>query len=144
MIKNTYDAIVVGAGMSGGWAAKEFCDQGIKTLLLERGPNVEHIKDYPPYIINRCLSGHLDCVLFANEMNRYHFLDKDMQYNFYINILRKRKRFSPWVRKEKVSDLEFVKSYYGYNNEKASQALKILSNEQLDYIKQKLDTGGKR
>ena len=104
----------------------------------------EHIKEYPSYIINRCLSGHLDCVLFANEMNRYHFLDKDMQYNFYINILRKRKRFSPWVRKEKVSDLEFVKSYYGYNNEKASQALKILSKEQLDYIKQKLDTGGKR
>ena len=104
----------------------------------------EHIKEYPPYIINRCLSGHLDCVLFANEMNRYHFLDKDMQFNVYINILRKRKRFSPWVRKEKVSDLEFVKSYYGYNNEKASQALKILSKEQLDYIKQKLDTGGKR
>ena len=104
----------------------------------------ENISSYPPYIVNRCLSGHLDCVMFANEMNRYHFLDKDMQYNFYINILRKRKRFSPWVRKEKVSDLEFVKSYYGYNNEKASQALKILSNEQLDYIKQKLDTGGKR
>jgi hypothetical protein len=104
----------------------------------------EHIKEYPSYIVNRCLSGHLDCVLFANEMNKYHFLDKDMQFNFYINILRKRKRFSPWVRKEKVSDLEFVKSYYGYNNEKASQALKILSKEQLDYIKQKLDTGGKR
>ena len=104
----------------------------------------EHIKEYPPYIVNRCLSGHLDCVLFANEMNKYHFLDKDMQFNFYINILRKRKRFSPWVNKEKVSDLEFVKSYYGYNNEKASQALKILSKEQLDYIKQKLDTGGKR
>ena len=104
----------------------------------------EHIKEYPPYIVNRCLSGHLDCVLFANEMNKYHFLDKDMQFNFYINILRKRKRFSPWVRKEKVSDLEFVKSYYGYNNEKASQALKILSKEQLDYIKQKLDPGGKR
>ena len=104
----------------------------------------EHIKEYPPYIVNRCLSGHLDCVLFANEMNKYHFLDKDMQFNFYINILRKRKRFSPWVRKEKVSDLEFVKSYYGYNNEKASQALKILSKEQLGYIKQKLHTRRKR
>ena len=106
--------------------------------------NTDIVKEYPPYIVNRCLSGHMDCVLFANEMNKYHFLDKDMQYHFYINILRKRKRFSPWVRKEKVSDLEFVKSYYGYNNEKASQALKILSKEQLDYIKQKLDTGGKR
>lgn len=104
----------------------------------------ENIKEYPPYIVNRCLSGHLDCVLFANEMNRYHFLDKDMQYHFYINTLRKRKRFSPWVRKEKVSDLEFVKKYYGYSNDKAAQALKILTNEQLLFIKQKLDTGGKK
>ena len=67
-----------------------------------------------------------------------------MQYEFYINILRKRKRFSPWIRKDKESDLEIVKSYYGYSNEKATQALKILSKEQLDYIKQRLDTGGKR
>tara|TARA_B100000214_G_scaffold161799_1_gene116052 strand:- start:570 stop:938 length:369 start_codon:yes stop_codon:yes gene_type:complete len=104
----------------------------------------EDIKEYPPYIVNRCLSGHLDCVMFANEMNRYHFLDKDMQYNFYLNILRKRKRFSPWVRKEKISDLEFVKKYYGYSNEKAAQVLKILTNEQLLFIKQKLDTGGKK
>ena len=61
----------------------------------------EHIiKSYPPFIINKCLSGHIDSVLFANEMNRYHFLDKDMQYKFYLNILRKRKRFSPWIRKD--------------------------------------------
>ena len=99
-------------------------------------------KEYPPFIINKCLSGHLDCVLLANEMNRYHFLDKDMQYNFYLNILRKKKRFSPWLRKEKVSDLEYVKQYYGYSNEKASQILKILSDEQIDFIKQRLDTGG--
>ena len=99
-------------------------------------------KEYPPFIINKCLSGHLDCVLLANEMNRYHFLDKDMQYNFYLNILRKKKRFSPWLRKEKVSDIEYVKQYYGYSNEKASQVLKILSDEQIDFIKQRLDTGG--
>ena len=102
------------------------------------------IREYPPYIVNKCLSGHLDCVLFANEMNRYHFLDKDMQYNFYLNTLRKKKRFSPWIRKDKVSDLEYVKRYYGYNNENATQALKILSNEQIEFIKQKLDTGGKK
>lgn len=102
----------------------------------------EHIKDYPPYIINRCLSGHLDCVMFANEMNKYNFLDKDMQYLFYLNTLRKRKRFSPWLRKDKVTDLECVKQYYGYSNEKASQALKILTQEQLTFIKQRLDIGG--
>ena len=102
----------------------------------------EHSKEYPPYIINRCLSGHLDCILFANEMNRYHFLDKDMQYSFYLNSLRKKKRFSPWLRKDKVQDLECVKQYYGYSNEKASQALKILTKEQITFIKKRLDTGG--
>ena len=102
----------------------------------------EDIKEYPPFIVNRCLSGHLDCVMFANEMNKYHFLDKDMQYNFYLNILRKRKRFSPWVRKEKISDLEFVKKYYGYSNEKALQALRVLTREQLNYIKKRIDVGG--
>jgi|TARA_A100001391_G_scaffold90425_1_gene59708 hypothetical protein len=102
----------------------------------------EHAKDYPPYIINRCLSGHLDCIMFANEMNKYHFLDKDMQYSFFLNTLRKKKRFSPWLRKEKVTDLECVKKYYGYSNEKASQALKILTKEQINFIKQRLDIGG--
>ncbi len=111
-----------------------------KENLIEEDSTL--IKEYPPFIINKCLSGHLDCVLFANEMNRYHFLDKDMQYNFYLNILRKKKRFSPWLRKEKVSDIEYVKQYYGYSNEKASQILKILSDEQIDFIKQRLDTGG--
>ena len=113
-----------------------------KENLIEEDSTL--VKEYPPFIINKCLSGHLDCVLFANEMNKYHFLDKDMQYNFYLNILRKRKRFSPWLIKEKVSDLEFVKQYYGYSNEKASQVLKILSNEQIEFIKQRLDTGGKK
>ena len=102
----------------------------------------ESTKEYPPYIINRCLSGHLDCIMFANEMNKYHFLDKDMQYSFYLNSLRKKKRFSPWLRKDKVTDLECVKKYYGYSNEKASQALKILTQEQLNFIKKRLDTGG--
>ena len=101
-------------------------------------------KEYSPYIINRCLSGHIDCVLFVNEMNMHHSLDKDMQYSFYINTLRKRKRFSPWLRKDKVKDLECIKSYYNYSNEKASQALKSLSKEQIDYIKQRLETGGKK
>jgi len=110
--------------------------------LIEEDPST--IKDYPPYIINRCLSGHLDCLMFANEMNKYSFLDKDMQYSFYLNTLRKKKRFSPWLRKDKVTDLQCVKEYYGYSNEKASQALKILSNQQLDFIKQRLDIGGSK
>ena len=111
-----------------------------KENLIEEDSTL--VKEYPPFIVNKCLSGHLDCVLFANEMNKYHFLDKDMQYNFYLNILRKKKRFSPWLRKEKVSDIEYVKQYYGYSNEKASQVLKILSDEQIEFIKKRLDTGG--
>lgn len=102
----------------------------------------EEINSYPPFIVNRCLSGHIDCVLFVNEMNMNAHLPKDMQYSFYLNSLRKRKRFSPWLRKDKVKDLECVKQYYGYSNEKASQALKILNKEQLNFIKQRLETGG--
>jgi hypothetical protein len=112
-----------------------------KENLME-DPSVK--KDYAPFIINRCLSGHIDCILFANEMNKYHFLDKDLQYSFYLNSLRKKKRFSPWLRKDKVTDLECVKKYYGYSNEKASQALKILSKEQINFIKQRLEIGGKK
>jgi hypothetical protein len=111
-----------------------------KEDLVEENPDMK--KEYPSYIINKCLSGHVDCILFANEMNMNHHLDKDLQYSFYLNSLRKRKRFSPWLRKDKVKDLECVKQYYGYSNEKASQALKILNKSQLDFIKQRLETGG--
>lgn len=102
----------------------------------------EDMKSYPPYIVNRCLSGHLDCVMFANEMNMYAHLDKDMQYSFYLNSLRKRKRFSPWIKKEKIEDIDSVKQYYGYSNEKAKAALRLLSESELNYIKSKLDIGG--
>ena len=113
-----------------------------KQNLIEEDPSV--IKDYPPYIINRCLSGHLDAIMFANEMNKFPNLDKDLQYHFYLNTLRKKKRFSPWLRKEKVTDLEIIKQYYGYSNEKALNALKILTPDQINFIKQRLDIGGTR
>jgi hypothetical protein len=102
------------------------------------------IKEYSPYIINRCLSGHIDCLMYANEMNKFSSLDKKLQYDFFINIIRKKKRFSPWLKQEKIKDLEVVKSYYGYSNEKARQVLSILTEEQLAFIRKKLDTGGLR
>ena len=111
-----------------------------KKNLIDEDPSIE--KDYPPYIINRCFSGHLDADLFANEMNMYSFLPKKMQYDFFINILRTKRRFSPWIRKDLVDNLDCVKRYYGYSNEKAKQALKILSKEQLDFIKSKFEIGG--
>jgi hypothetical protein len=100
-------------------------------------------KDYVPFIINRCLSGHIDCIMFANQMNLYPHLDKDLQYYFFLNSIRKRKRFTPWLRKDKIKDLECIKRYYGYSNEKAYQALKILTKQQIEFIQSKLDTGGK-
>jgi len=113
-----------------------------KENLIKENPDI--VKQYPPFIVNKCLSGHIDCVLFANEMNKHHSLDKDMQYFFYLNSVRKRKRFSPWLRKDKIKDLDCVKQYYGYSNEKASQALKILTPEQINFIKQRLDIGGSK
>jgi hypothetical protein len=110
-----------------------------KENLME---DTSNIKNYAPYIINRCFSGHIDCIMYANEMNINHHLDKDMQYSFYLNTIRKRKRYSPWLRKDKIKDLECVKQYYGYSNEKAYQALKILSKEQIRFIKQRLEIGG--
>jgi len=116
----------------------------INSISFTKEDLSESVKEYPPFIVNKCLSGHIDCVMYANEMNRYHHLDKDLQYSFYLNSLRKKKRFSPWLRKDKVADLECIKKYYGYNNEKASQALKILTKEQLTFIKKRLDIGGKK
>ncbi len=113
-----------------------------KDNILDEDKSLE--KEYPPYIINKCLSGHIDCVMYANEMNKNHRLNKKLQYDFYINIIRIKKRYSPWVKKERIKDIEYVKSYYGYSNEKAEQALKILSKEQINFIKQKLDVGGKK
>ena len=113
-----------------------------KENLIDEDPSLE--KEFSPYIVNRCFSGHLDAIMFANEMNKYHFLPKKLQYDFYLNSLRKKKRYSPWLRKEQIENLELVKKYYGYSNEKAKQVLNILTREQLSFIRDRLETGGKR
>ena len=113
-----------------------------KDYLMGDDPGWE--KNYTPYVINKCMSHHMDTLAFANEMNLYSGLDKKLQYDFLINIVRPRKRFSPWGKKQKIDDLDLVKQYYGYSNEKAKQALRILSPQQLDYIRQKLNRGGKK
>ena len=80
----------------------------------------------------------MDAILMANEMNFHHQLDKDLQYSFYLNTLRKRKRFSPWQRKDKIEDLDVVKQYFHYNDDKAKDALRILTKDQIELIKSKL------
>jgi hypothetical protein len=102
------------------------------------------IKEYPPFIINRCLSGEIDSIMYANEMNMNYHLDNDIQYSFYLHSLRKRKRYSPWMKKQKIQDLEYIKKYYGYSNEKALQAMKILTKDQIKFIRSKFETGGKK
>ena len=102
------------------------------------------MQKYPAFVINKCLMNHIDTVLYANEMNINSHLRNDMQYSFFIHSVRKSKRFSPWDKKDKNSDLALVKKYYGYNTENAVAALRILSKEQLEVIKLKMDTGGRR
>ena len=113
-----------------------------KDYLMDEDPLWE--KNYHVYVGNRCMSQHLDTIMVANEMNQNSHLDKKLQYDFFINTVRPRKRFSPWGKKQKVDDLELVKQYYGYSNEKAIQALRILTPDQIDFIRTKLNKGGKK
>ena len=113
-----------------------------KNNLIDEDSDLE--KQYPAYIINRCMSGHIDAILLANEMNKRPNLPKKLQYDFFLNSIRKRKRYSPWLRKEEIENLDFVKRYYGYSNEKARQVLNILTKEQLSFIRDRLETGGRK
>ena len=101
-------------------------------------------KEYNPFMVNRGLSYFHDTVLMANEMNQNAHVDNRLQFDFFINIVRKKKRFSKWFKPEIVSDVEVVKEYYGYSNEKARQVLTLLTKEQLDLLKQKVNKGGRK
>ena len=101
-------------------------------------------KAYLPYMVNRSLSYFNDTVLMANEMNMHHHLDNKLQYSFLINIVRKRKRFSKWNKPELENDIDVVKEYYGYSNEKARQVLTILSKEQIEELRMKVYKGGRK
>ena len=106
---------------------------------------LDHIdeKKYPAFIVNKCISPFPDTILYVNELNRMHWLDNRLQYDFLLNSLRKRKRFAKWMKASKIKNLDVVKEYYGYSNEKAKMALDVLTEEQLKTIKTKLNQGGK-
>ena len=106
--------------------------------------DAEQESSYSSYHINRSLGYFSDTVGFANVVNRYHHLDNKLQYHFLINIVRKRKRFSKWMKPEQLSDIEVVKEYYGYSNEKAKHVLPLLSPEQITIIKKKVNKGGRK
>ncbi len=111
-----------------------------KKNILDDDPDAA--KKYPAYVVNRCLSSFTDTVLYANEMNKNSHLPPKMQYDFFINSVKPRKRFSPWARKDSIDYLDVVKEYYGYNDDKALQALRILTKDQLDNISYLLRKGG--
>ena len=101
-------------------------------------------KAYTPFMVNRALSYFNDTVLYANEMNVNHTLDNKLQYHFLINIIKKKKRFSKWLKPQEVENLELIKEYYGYSHEKAKHALPLLSKEQIDLIKIRITKGGRQ
>jgi len=100
-------------------------------------------KKYAPFIVNKCVAPFPDTILLVNELNQYHHLDKKLQFDFLLNSLRTRKRYTPWLKAKKLKNLEYVKEYYGYSNEKAKAALDILNDEQISAIKIKLNKGGR-
>ena len=101
-------------------------------------------RKYPPFIVNKCLAPFQDTIMLVNEINCTPNVDKKLQFDFLINSLRSRKRFTPWVKAKKLANIEYVKEFYGYNNEKAKVALTILNDDQIATIKQKLNKGGKQ
>lgn len=114
-------------------------------LVLHKNKQDDNLDfvDYAPFIVNRSLSYHLDCILYAQEMNKNSFLDKDMQYQYLLNIIRPMKRkFAPWQKANKDKDIECVKTFFGYSDRKAIEALHILTDEQIAEIKIKIDKGG--
>ena len=100
-------------------------------------------KRYAPFIVNKCLAPFPDTVHLVNEMNMSHHLDSKLQFDFLLNSLRSRDRYTPWLKAKKIKNIEYVKEYYGYSNEKAKVALDILNDEQIKTIKDSLSKGGK-
>ena len=114
----------------------------VNSINYSKKDVLENEKDYNAYMVNRALSYFPDTIMFANEMNIHHHLDGKSQYQFLINIVRKKKRFSKWNKSSKSTDLEAVKEFYGYSNEKARDVLDLLTNSDLKYIKESINHGG--
>ena len=115
--------------------------QGKKQLIVDSVTE----KLYEPFLVNRALSYHKDCIMYANEMNRRHLIDKKLQNDFLINTIRSYKRpFNKWIKAEKSEDIACIKTYFGLSDAKAREALKLLNEEQILELKEKTDIGGLR
>ena len=113
-----------------------------KHNLMDEDLGVE--KDYIPFLVNRSLGYFMDTIMYANEMNRFNSLDYKLQYDFLLNIIRPRKRYSKWLKKSKNDNVDLIKKFYGYSYTKAKDVVDILSEDQIEHIRSKLDTGGLR
>ena len=114
---------------------------GKKNLIVDAATE----KEYVPFLANKSLSYQYDCVMFANEMNIHHYLDKKLQFDFLLNTVRAKKRpFSKWLKSESSDDIECLKILYGYSDQKALEALRLLSDEQIQKLKEKTHKGGLR
>ena len=115
----------------------------IPSILQTKKDVLETEKDYVSFLVNRSLSYHMDCILYANQMNINHSLPQKLQYQYLLNTVRPMKRkFEKWQKTSVVKDLECVKEYFGYSDEKAKEALRILSDEDITLIKEKIEKGG--
>lgn len=115
--------------------------QNKKDLMVDEGTE----KEYTPFLVNRSLSYHKDCIMYANEMNQRHLIDKKLQYHFLLNTVRSQKRpFAKWAKPVKSDDLECIKQIYNFSDAKAREALRLLSDEQIQELKEKTDIGGLR
>lgn len=113
--------------------------QGKQNLIVDE----QSENEYVPFLVNRSLSYHKDCIIFANEMNKRPLLDKKLQNDFLLNTVRSRKRqFVKWVKTEKVDNLDIVKDFFGFSSAKAIDAIKILSVEEIKELEEKMSIGG--
>lgn len=99
-------------------------------------------KLYTPYVVNKGMSYFADTVLLCNEINMRPQTENKLQFDFFLNSIRKRKRFSKWYKKEQSNSLDTIVEYYGYSYEKAKQVLPLFTEDELKILKQKLFTGG--
>jgi len=116
-----------------------------KTNLMEGDSDDarQAVKEYQPYIINRCMAGHQDTIMIANEMNMRPYMSKKAQYGFYLGTVRPRKRFAPWLKPEQEKNLELVKLFYQCSNTKAKDILNILTQDDIECIRIRTEKGGK-
>ena len=115
---------------------------GKKDIMIDSDNPELAESTYNPFLTNRALSYFPDTIQFANMMNKSSHIDNMLQYSFLLNIIRKRKRFSKWFKKNDDDVLQMVIDYYGYSVNKAKEALKILNDEQIEFIREKLIKGG--